>query len=388
MYGALRPPRLDAQDRLLYRSSYCAGCHALRQWGGRSLSLLTTYDQTFWVLTYAGLSEGTSRCAEGGETSTVEWRPCTALPFRRVPVRTLPAEVAERMARVSTLLADAKLLDDLADDARRGRRWMKRLVRGWLSARVRRARRELGDSTLAGRLDAWPAQQARVESRGSSLEELIAPTRETLAELFAEIASLEPPLRDLGDGLGEAIYLFDALNDFERDRRRGEFNALAATGSGPCASLASKIEACFQQVDRALDRLPLEIGHRRVLDRVVLRLRHRTGRAWSELVAASRSPFDTLPARWVPQAGVCDALECCSCEGAECCAGGTEGCGGAAECCTSGESGATVCELCTCCDCCLCWDAELRRDRREKRKERRQRRAQESGESRPPYPPQ
>jgi Family of unknown function (DUF5685) len=41
-------------------------------------------------------------------------------------------------------------------------------------------------------------------------------------------ADLQPAMRELGREFGRLIYLLDAFEDYERDARRGEFNAIRA----------------------------------------------------------------------------------------------------------------------------------------------------------------
>ena len=86
-----------------------------------------------------------------------------------------------------------------------------------------------------------PNQQAVAEELEAmtSLEALALPTSVMLGEVFGHLAILSQrpemrvPLRHLGQGLGAAIYIKDALDDLDRDSQRGRFNAIAACSITP-----------------------------------------------------------------------------------------------------------------------------------------------------------
>ncbi len=280
---------------------------------------------------------------------------CTALPFRKVRVRTFPVEIRERVAAATTLLVDAKLTDDQQDE----RGPVAKIARLALRRSVRRSRRLLADTSLPDAFDALSTDQAVVEAKarqgGASLDELAQPTRKVLSTLFEYAGQLTnrndvaATLRQLGATLGEVIYLLDAIEDFTRDRRRARFNALIAAGydETTVASISARLENSLDRVRGAL----AELAHgddRRVAEQVIEQLRVRTRTAIVGL-----APIADLPPHLTAQAGICDGAELC-CVGSECAEGG-----------------------CTCCGCisdgCVC-NHERRVERKRRREERKRQR--------------
>ncbi|MEM7263401.1 MAG: DUF5685 family protein, partial [Planctomycetota bacterium] len=370
MFGTLRPPRLSEADRMAFRAHYCAGCHALREFGGRPLSLLTTYDQTFALLLLDALRDDDPESANAGAAeNAVDRAPCTALPFRTVRVQRLPAALRAQVSAVSVLLADAKLADDV-DDRSIISRPLFRGGRTLLARPADRARQLIGDHPLAHRIAALPVRQLEIEADATlagdrRLDALSAPTRDVLAELFSYLgrlavtadASGEPhpadaTLRQLGNALGEAIYLFDAVDDVERDGRRGRFNALTSAWGNrwPLESTAARLTAAIDDAISAINALPLDEGDAATRTRrstMVAILHGFRMRAIHTLGA--RNTSEPLPAHLVSQAGDCDLDCCCPCDSCSC--GESVGC-------SSGDEAAEGCFCCvsiaehTYCDCC------------------------------------
>ncbi|CAM3865356.1 DUF5685 domain-containing protein [Tsukamurella ocularis] len=101
------------------------------------------------------------------------------------------------------------------------------------------------------------ADQARIESRATELAEVTAPTAAAVGAMFAASAVLagrpenEATLSELGRAYGEFAHLADAVEDLSRDRTRGDYNPLDATGTS--------VEAARQRLevlrDIVIDRL-------------------------------------------------------------------------------------------------------------------------------------
>src|SRR5262245_30976180 len=57
VFGAFGIPRrcLEGEERELYQAHFCGLCHALAEFGGKTSSLLTNYDLTFWLIVLGAL---------------------------------------------------------------------------------------------------------------------------------------------------------------------------------------------------------------------------------------------------------------------------------------------------------------------------------------------
>lgn len=355
MFGHLRVKScgLEGKDRAIYRSHFCGVCHSLHAFAGWDASLLTNYDVTLWSLVASGVSAR-------DYDRQIERRPCTAVPFRRVDVQPLSTDMAASLASLTVLLTWAKL-EDHRQDSGRAIGW---LGQTWLGRKEVKARDYLTgrDYPLTSLLE-LPARQSVAEKSGQpTLAQLARPTQDALADAFAWIAvlaqrpDLDCDLRHLGQSVAGYVYLWDALQDLDKDREWGDFNAISAVWGHPVAARAGweirgELLAFLGEMERSLEQLPL--GNRRKLcNELVETLRVRVG-AHSALKDAA--PPLASPRRNLARAGFfvrpscdCDCGSCC-CEANCCDTGGDCGCCELSLCdCQKGDA---CCEL-SCCDCC------------------------------------
>jgi len=360
----LAKDQLSAQERQLYQGHFCALCHSLDSWGGKLASLLTNYDTTFWLLVLAALDE----------RQKVVPKACTALPWRKVPVVELSPPARGLAAALTLALAGAKVEDDRQDGDRPWVSWAFLPLRKsyqralpWLD-KVEFPRSVIEELGL---------HQRQAEQAATSLLELCRPTQQMLAEIFGFLADftgkaeLRPTLLEVGRSLGLWIYLYDAYQDRERDRRSGAFNALERFPQDP-EELGSQMLHALHHLQSALQELPL--GPQEVLLRGHLRhLRAKTVAAWPK----TRRGTDWIcwlggaaalggPAARAADCdcGGCDGCDCsgCECPGCDCHGGHCDGCS-SCDCdgCCSNDccQQCPTCDLPDCCDCCDsgCWDA-------------------------------
>lgn len=196
--------------------SLCSACHALRE-GGVAATLLAQSEVALFALLVARLA-GHRPVSQG----------CSLVPWRRVAPYPLSARQHEATAAVATLLAWAKLQDELLDGARLAR-WGLAALTG-RAGRAAQRLESMGFSVEV--LERLAATQAAVEKRSSDLEELEAPTARACGALcgfaadLAERPECRPAMEAAGEYLGRLMYLWDALDDQVSDRRQGRFNAL------------------------------------------------------------------------------------------------------------------------------------------------------------------
>ena len=295
---------------------------------GRPWALATSYDIAFLHLVLASL--------EGG---ALETRPCTALPFKDVPVRVVTEESRRWLTAVNILLMTEKCHDDIQDEnSLKGRVGLSLLER-----QVQRALETLATSGFeASHIQGLHRRQKRVEKADiASLEGLALPTALMLGEVFAHIAALlnrpelRPGLLHLGQGLATTIYIRDAFDDYQKDLSKGRFNAIHKALGSPW-SKAKVRDIMEREWSRALLGLRL------------LELQDQDFQVARELLNGLRllnSPQSqaaaSLPRRTGTR-GVCEILMCF--DVAICCECGAGA--GIEACCTSG---------CGCpCDCAVC----------------------------------
>ncbi|BDH58218.1 DUF5685 family protein [Tsukamurella sp. PLM1] len=327
MLGLVRPcaSHLDPAVRARWRAHMCGLCLALRDAAGQPARAATNTDAAL----LSALVE--AQQPDGAATRTAG--PCALRGMRRADV-IAPSELSVRLGRTASLaLAAAKLGDRAAEQehglAGHGATVVGRRTVGLL----RRAERRAGAAALAdGEVAAAAhvpealaglAEQARIEARATELAEVTAPTAAVVGEMFAASATLAgrpenaAPLAELGRAYGEFAHLADALEDLQRDRARGDYNPLDATGTTR--------EQAVERL-RALQDIAIELlGRVRLRDDRLVRPLLLAAMA-TVLVAngaQSRKKPDDKAAKKLVQAGEAkqNADDCCD---GDCCCG--DGC--------------------------------------------------------------
>ena len=221
MFGYVRPNRDELRVRQSrdYEALYCGLCHALGRRNGLIARFFLNYDFAFLAMLL------------DGQAPEVERRRCPARLWCRKRSCVCSAGV-DAAADAGTILSYWKLRDTVAD----GGVWARSAAK-LLSALLRPAYRRAAahrpefDGTVRGCLEELQA-----------LEREGCPSLDRTADTFARLlAAAAPPSGDsardraLGQLLyhvGRWIYLTDARDDLEEDRRTGAYNPIAARFGG------------------------------------------------------------------------------------------------------------------------------------------------------------
>lgn len=256
--GTLTPAQLDR-----YKACYCGLCRCIGSRCGQLCRMSLTYDMVFLTLLLGSLYEPREEEKLG---------PCLIHPLRKR--RSWQSEATEYAADLSAILSRQNCLDDWKDD--------RRLLRLGEAALLRR-----GAEAAEERL---PRKAAAVRACLEELKEIEAreetspdPGASAFGRLMGELFLWREDrwadtLRAAGEHMGHFLYLLDALEDLDADRRSGNYNPLAgmleegATREDVLDILVNQIASCAAMVDR----LPL------VQDAEILRNILYTG-VWSSL---------------------------------------------------------------------------------------------------------
>ncbi|MGW5435612.1 DUF5685 family protein [Nocardia asteroides] len=281
MFGVLKPCAHGAAkygiDPGQWQAHMCGLCLGLRDGSGQLARAATNTD----AIVLSVLTEAQS--AAPGERRTAG--PCPLRGMRRASVVAADAPGVRLAATASLLLGAAKIRDhvDDGDAGRLARPPMRRVSGAWsAAARAQADLIGLDIGPLITAIDSQTALEALAEdvstaalapasttgaasvssaahiyagAGGAStgflapadvlrpvrspitLDELTAPTQLCAATLFGHTATLAgrpenvAALREIGRHVGRIAHLADAVEDLERDRLRGRFNPLAATGT-------------------------------------------------------------------------------------------------------------------------------------------------------------
>ena len=215
MFGYVRPALnlLPPEERERYRGAYCGLCHAMGERHGFLARFTLNYDFAFLAILFARGEEET-RC-----------RRCPAHPLRKGRACACGSGM-DAAADASMILTWQKLRDDVLDKG-----WLKGLPARILCLlflpAYRRAKR------------AMPRFANRVEESLEALHKLEAERSGQLdraADAFACVLMAAAPgtedethrrvLEQMLYHVGRWIYLADARDDLEEDRKQGKYNPL------------------------------------------------------------------------------------------------------------------------------------------------------------------
>jgi len=208
---------LDKWQQERYRSVYCGICRQIRAQSSGAARMVLSYDMAFLALLHMSLYEPEE---EKGKNA------CFVHPLR--PVAWTDNEYIRYGADMNVLLAYRNALDDWRDEGRRSAKWLADMLQPHC-LRIR---------------EAWPRQHEAVDrciTELTRLEGENCPNPDEPAAAFGELMGelmvyredmWAPGLRRLGDALGRFIYLTDAAEDYDKDKKKGCYNPFLAAGRG------------------------------------------------------------------------------------------------------------------------------------------------------------
>jgi hypothetical protein len=230
MFGLMRAKRCSAsaEQRNDRRLHYCGACKTLGSLYGQKTRFLLNHDTVFLAELLSSLDEKQSF------GRALQSYNCLARP-RDAEEMPLALRFA---ATANIVLAEFKTSDHVADSNSLAGLAVSRIF----EKSFRKAQRQLKNWQFPlAELNDLPALQAeREKGFPENLSELellsffAVPTARATALFFAHGAKLvgkenvQSEMRALGAAFGEAVYLLDAFDDYEKDFRRAEFNAIRA----------------------------------------------------------------------------------------------------------------------------------------------------------------
>lgn len=215
MFGYVLPSqeRLNEEEKKRFQSVYCGLCHTLGRRYGVAARMILNYDLTFLALL---LQEGKAeRCEKN----------CIAHPFKRRPCACESASL-ETAADMSVILSWWQIQDGIADHGF----WkgLKYRAAAFLLRRAYKKARAIQPD--------FDEQTQRHLQDLAELEKAGEPSLDKPADTFAGLLAgaaqkvSEPTKRRVLETLlyhlGRWIYLVDAADDLEKDRKSGAYNPL------------------------------------------------------------------------------------------------------------------------------------------------------------------
>jgi len=252
MFGYIKPhvPDLLVKENAFYKSVYCGLCHELKK-KSPILPFTLSYDFVFLAIL---------RLAVSGEQVRISKKRCLVHPLRKKPyLCSTPA--LDFAARASAMLLYRNIEDDVRDS-----KGFKRLA---YKIALSKAKKICKKNPVDTQLDTKCADLLR---QICELEDENCPDIYACADVFGKILggvmchgiddpTVSRPLYEIGFHIGRWIYLIDAIDDLEKDKKERSYNPFIASGECDKDDLIEKTDFSLaielSDADLALALLPI-----------------------------------------------------------------------------------------------------------------------------------
>lgn len=249
MFGYIKPmpPEMRVKEYELYRAFYCGLCRAMGLHICKSSRFTLSYDIVFLALVRAAASD---------EKITVKHRRCIAHPLKKRPVAECEKAIPYSAA-ASAILSYYNVTDDIADE-----KGFRRFAKKCVLPTMRRYRKKAGHSILDAKIASSLEELAVLEKSALANAEACADKfGKVLSYVFAEgfgSDAEERILSDIGYHIGRWIYLVDAIDDHEKDKKSGSFNPFSSYEELPKETLEIALNLELDAAKKSLDLLSCE----------------------------------------------------------------------------------------------------------------------------------
>ncbi len=218
MFGYVRTdiPNMYVKDTVLYRSMYCGLCKSIGKTCGQKARFALNYDLTFLSCLFHNIV---------GLDVKIERQRCVLHQIIKREIA-VTDPLTERIARLNTILTYHKLTDDVIDSGK------SKVKRSFFKKGYKRAKNS--DPILEDIVSTNYQKLVEYEKKGEGSIDISADffgqmMKEITIELLGEKNTFET--EELGYMLGKWIYLIDALDDFDEDKKKGQYNPFVITYS-------------------------------------------------------------------------------------------------------------------------------------------------------------
>lgn len=211
MFGYVIPDKQNMyiKDFNVFQAFYCGLCKTLGKTGSQITRLCTNYDMTFYNVLLHSLCDCDVR---------FERKVCFYNGRKKVVVA--PDELSLKMADMAVLLVYYNAEDDVTDGKK-----SRILVKWRLAPRKRKAAKNLPE------VDKLMKQSfSRLNKLEKEKCDSIDMVADTFASLMRDVTKCFVKTDDVIDtftyNLGRLVYLLDAVDDVEKDQKKGRYNPL------------------------------------------------------------------------------------------------------------------------------------------------------------------
>ncbi|MBE5733976.1 MAG: hypothetical protein E7347_02880 [Clostridiales bacterium] len=211
MFGYVKTdlPNMYVKDTVLYKAMYCGLCKAIGKTCGQKGRLVLNYDLTFLSLLLHNIADIDVK---------VEKQTCIIHHVRKRPVA-VPDDLTLRIGALNVILAYHKLNDDVLDNGK------GKVKRSFFNSSYKKALKAepILDKIVAKRYNDLIKYE---KTNGDSIDLSADPFGNMMCEITKELLG-DKCTENVGQMaylLGKWIYLIDALDDFDKDKKKKNFN--------------------------------------------------------------------------------------------------------------------------------------------------------------------
>ncbi|MBE6587352.1 MAG: hypothetical protein E7647_02925 [Ruminococcaceae bacterium] len=250
MFGYIKPfvPDLRVREHELYRAIYCGLCRSMGRCTGCASRLTLSYDFAFLAAVRLVLEK---------QQMKVSVTRCAASPLRRRPIMEDNPTLAY-CAAAAAILTREKVRDDISDSSGLSK-LPPRLLWPAASGMAKKALRF--DSTLP----AFEIMEGL--SQLSALEKEKCTSVDSAADCFGRVLSVvfshglsgseRAIAASLGHSIGRTVYVLDAADDMEKDRKKNNYNPLNLEPISP-ESLSTAVRLELKRAESCINLMDFE----------------------------------------------------------------------------------------------------------------------------------
>ena len=211
MFGYIKTdlPNMYMKDTVLYQAMYCGLCKGIGKTCGQKARFVLNYDLTFLSVLLHNLQN---------KDVKVEKEHCIVHPIRKRPIASVD-ELTERIAYLNVILAYYKLSDDVIDNGK------GRLKRSFFNGAYKKAKKnepEIDKIVKMRYSELLKLEDAKCDSMDIVADPFGNMMQEIVEVILKDTCTEE--VKELAYYLGKWIYLIDALDDFDKDKKKKDFN--------------------------------------------------------------------------------------------------------------------------------------------------------------------
>ncbi|WP_407724398.1 DUF5685 family protein [Ruminococcus sp. JL13D9] len=218
MFGYLQihKDELKVKEYEAYKSAYCGLCKQLGRDYGFLTRLILSYDCTFYAILLMSLKRSCTGFSDGR---------CKFNPLKKCKFADCKDNAYSKASALSVISAYYKVVDDI-DDSGFFKRIALKIVKPFFGRRQKKAARRFPEIEIIVS-EMMKNQKAAENDELVTIDKAANPT----AKMISDLAALEGGndlqkrvLSEFGYQIGRWVYLIDAADDYEKDKKSGNFN--------------------------------------------------------------------------------------------------------------------------------------------------------------------